>query len=165
MQGSLTSHLPYFRKTPILGLCIKHKCDFHKHRYANIYSRVDQLGVHYILRQSTQQWNKWPNDPKHFFQAQLVQISVRIFLHFTRFKSSYDVKSEEVLLSFPYMICILWEERVEELDVTPMVHLLEWFICLLGRGSFHFVPCLPFFFFGCFSQFMVSLVSSFRVSR
>jgi hypothetical protein len=46
-----------------------------------------------------------------------------------------------------------------------MVHLLEWFICLLGRGSFHFVPCLPFFFFGCFSQFMVSLVSSFRVSR
>jgi hypothetical protein len=24
-----------------------------------------------------------------------------------------------------------------------MVHPLRWFFCLLGHGSFHFVPCFP----------------------
>jgi hypothetical protein len=28
--------------------------------------------------------------------------------------------------------------------------LLDWFICLLEHGSFHFVPCFPLFFLGCF---------------
>jgi hypothetical protein len=32
---------------------------------------------------------------------------------------------------------------VQELDVPFMVCTLEWFFCLLGRMSFHFVPCIP----------------------
>jgi len=30
--------------------------------------------------------------------------------------------------------------RVEEVDVPFVVRPLSWFFCLLGRGSFHFVP-------------------------
>ncbi len=37
--------------------------------------------------------------------------------------------------------------------------LLGGFFCLLGHGSFHFVPCI-ILFFGCFSLFMIGKVSS-----
>jgi hypothetical protein len=151
MQGSLTSHLPYFHKTLILGLCLRHKCDFHKYMYANIYSHVDQLGVYYILRQSAQQWNKWPNDHKHFFQAQLVQISVGIFLYFTKFKSSYDVKFKEVLSSLFDMLLVT--RKGSETWCYPCGS-PSWVVHLFSRTL-----VLPFCFlfsrfFGCFSQFM-----------
>jgi len=58
-----------------------------------------------------------------------------------------------------YLICFSREEGVWELDVPLVVHLLRWFICLLGRGSFHFVPCIPPSF-GLFGSFKVSTVSS-----
>ncbi len=36
-------------------------------------------------------------------------------------------------------------DPVQELDVPLVVCPLRWFFCLLGRGSFHFVPCIhPF---------------------
>ncbi len=34
------------------------------------------------------------------------------------------------------------QKGVRELDVPFVVHLLKWFFCLLGSGSFHFVPCI-----------------------
>ncbi len=36
---------------------------------------------------------------------------------------------------------------------------LRWFFCLLGRGSFHFVPCIPPLF-GCFGLYLIGRVSS-----
>jgi hypothetical protein len=43
---------------------------------------------------------------------------------------------------------LIWfsqHEGVWEFDVPFVVHLLRWFFCFLGRGSFHFVPCItPF---------------------
>jgi hypothetical protein len=35
------------------------------------------------------------------------------------------------------------QEGVQEFDVPFVVHLLRWFFCLFGHGSFHFVPCMP----------------------
>jgi hypothetical protein len=49
---------------------------------------------------------------------------------------------------------------VQELDVPFVVSPLRWFFCLLGGGSFHFVPCIPPCFFGCFDLFMIGRVSS-----
>ncbi len=51
-------------------------------------------------------------------------------------------------------------DMLQELDVPFVVCLLGWFFCLLGCGSFHFVPCIPPFF-GCFGSFMSDKVSSF----
>ncbi len=44
------------------------------------------------------------------------------------------------LLPFPYLICFLQQEGVQELDVSFVVRPSRWFFCLLGCGSFHFVP-------------------------
>jgi hypothetical protein len=39
---------------------------------------------------------------------------------------------------------LLMTRGVQELHVPFVVHpLLKWFICLLGRGSFRYVPCFP----------------------
>ncbi len=52
-------------------------------------------------------------------------------------------------------------DMLQELDVPFVVCPLGWwFFCLLGCGSFHFVPCIPPFF-GCFGSFMSDKVSSF----
>ncbi len=37
----------------------------------------------------------------------------------------------------------LFDIGVSELDVPLKVCPLRWFFCLLGHGSFHFVPCIP----------------------
>ncbi len=44
--------------------------------------------------------------------------------------------------------------------VPLVVNPLRWFFCLLGRGSFHFVPCIHSPFFGCFGFFFIGSVSS-----
>jgi hypothetical protein len=46
------------------------------------------------------------------------------------------------ILPFPYSICFSRQEGVQELDVPLVVCPLRWFICLLGHGSFDFVPWL-----------------------
>jgi len=51
------------------------------------------------------------------------------------------------------------QEGVQELDVPLVVQPLRWFFCLLGCGSFPFVPCLPPYF-GCFGLYMIFRVSS-----
>ncbi len=58
------------------------------------------------------------------------------------------------------MLLMTRQEGVWELDVPFVVHPFRWFFCLLGRGSFRFVPCIPPFF-GCFDLFMIDRVSSF----
>jgi len=40
---------------------------------------------------------------------------------------------------------LLATEWVQEFDVPLVVCPLWWFICLLGHGSFHFVPCFALF--------------------
>jgi hypothetical protein len=42
------------------------------------------------------------------------------------------------------LICFSPLEGVQELDVSLVVRLLGWFICLLGCGSLYFVPCFSF---------------------
>jgi hypothetical protein len=53
-------------------------------------------------------------------------------------------------------------DMLQELDVPFVVCPLGWwFFCLLGCGSFHFVPCIQPFFLGCFGSIMSDTVSSF----
>jgi hypothetical protein len=41
------------------------------------------------------------------------------------------------------LICLSQLMGIQELDVPLVVHYLRWFICVLGHGSFRFVPCIP----------------------
>ncbi len=43
---------------------------------------------------------------------------------------------------FPYLICLLKQERIQELDIPFVVRPFKWFFHLLEHGSFHFVPCI-----------------------
>ncbi len=47
-----------------------------------------------------------------------------------------------MVLPFPYLICFLRQQGVQQLDVPLVVHPLGWFFCLLGCGSFHLI--VPF---------------------
>jgi hypothetical protein len=49
-------------------------------------------------------------------------------------------------LPFSLFDMLLMTGGVQEFYVPFVVHLLWWFCCLLGFGSFHFVPCFPPFF-------------------
>ncbi len=60
----------------------------------------------------------------------------------------YKLNTLLEVLPFPYLICFLRLHGVSELGVQLMVCPLRWFFCLLGRGSFHFVLCIPPFFLG-----------------
>ncbi len=62
-------------------------------------------------------------------------------------------------LLVPYLICFLQREGVWEPEFPLLLTLDRWFFCLLGCGSFHFVPCIPPFF-GCFGLFLIGSVSS-----
>jgi hypothetical protein len=54
----------------------------------------------------------------------------------------------KLLASLSFFICFSRPEGVRELDVPVVVCPLRWFFfCLLQCGSFHFVPCIPPFFF------------------
>jgi len=44
---------------------------------------------------------------------------------------------------------------IQELDVPLVVHYLRWFICVLGNGSFRFVPFIPPCLFECFGFFVI----------
>ncbi len=47
-------------------------------------------------------------------------------------ESSYRLGVLLKVLPFPYLICFLGQERVQELDVLLVVHPLRWFFGLLG---------------------------------
>jgi len=64
-----------------------------------------------------------------------------------------------VVLPFPYLICFLRQQGVQQLDVPLVFHPLGWFFCLLGCGSFHFVPFISPFL-GALVLFMIGSVSS-----
>lgn len=51
--------------------------------------------------------------------------------------------SFQKVLPFFYLLCFPWLEGVRNFDVPFVVCFLGWFICLLRRGYFHFVPCIP----------------------
>jgi hypothetical protein len=50
------------------------------------------------------------------------------------------------------LICLLWPEWFQKLDVPLVVYPLTWFICFLKHESFHFVPCIHVFSW-CFNFF------------
>ncbi len=56
-------------------------------------------------------------------------------------------------------ICFLRQQGVQQLDVPLVFHPLGWFFCLLGCGSFHFVPFISPFL-GALVLFMIGRVSS-----
>jgi len=127
--------------------------------YANIYSHVDQLGVYTF-------WDNLPNDgtndPKHFFQAQLVQISVKNFLVFHWVQVKLRCQVWRGPLFFLYNMILVTGEGLGSWcypcgSPSWVVHLSSWTWVL----PFCFLFSL---FFECFSQFMVGSVSSFRVS-